>query len=45
VPISQAGYANLYGRDITERKQPEEEIEDLARFPSENTSPVLRIAH
>ena len=31
-------------RDITERKQMEEEIESLARFPSENTSPVMRVS-
>jgi PAS domain S-box-containing protein len=31
-------------RDITERKKAEKEIQDLAKFPSENPSPVLRIA-
>jgi PAS domain S-box-containing protein len=30
--------------DITERKQAEEEIERLAKFPSENPNPVLRVA-
>ena len=30
-------------RDITERKRAEEEIANLARFPSENPNPVLRI--
>jgi PAS domain S-box-containing protein len=30
--------------DITERKEAEEEIRDLSKFPSENPSPVLRIA-
>ena len=30
-------------RDITERKRAEEEIESLARFPSENPNPVLRV--
>ena len=36
----------LFGisRDITERKKAEEEIKDLAKFPSENPNPVLRIA-
>jgi len=29
--------------DITERKQTEEEIKSLAKFPSENPNPVLRI--
>ena len=31
-------------RDITEQKLAAEEIESLARFPSENPNPVLRIA-
>jgi PAS domain S-box-containing protein len=31
--------------DISERKRAEAEIESLARFPSENPNPVLRIAH
>ena len=31
-------------QDITERKQVEEEIRSLARFPSENPNPILRIA-
>ena len=30
--------------DITERKKAEKEIADLARFPSENPNPVLRIS-
>jgi len=30
-------------RDITERKKSEDEIRDLARFPSENPNPVLRL--
>ncbi|MHC4538974.1 MAG: PAS domain S-box protein [Planctomycetota bacterium] len=44
VPVVEADYANLYGRDITERKRATEQIENLARFPSENPFPVLRIA-
>ena len=30
-------------RDITERKRIEKEISDLAKFPSENPNPVLRV--
>ena len=32
------------GRDVTDRKSAEEEINILARFPSENPNPVLRIS-
>ena len=31
--------------DITDRKQAEEAVENLARFPAENPSPVLRLGH
>ncbi len=31
-------------KDITERKKAEEEIQSLAKFPSENPYPVLRVA-
>jgi PAS domain S-box-containing protein len=31
-------------RNVTERKQAEEQIKSLARFPEENPNPVLRIA-
>jgi len=31
--------------DVTDRKQVEAQIESLARFPSENPTPVLRISH
>jgi len=34
---------HVIARDITEQKRAEEVIEGLARFPSENPSPVLRI--
>ncbi len=32
-------------QDITERKMKDEKIESLSRFPSENPSPVMRIAY
>lgn len=40
------GYIGRLGvySDVTERKQAEEEIRALARFPSESPNPVLRIA-
>jgi len=37
-----AGIVTAY--DITERKQAEKEIASLAKFPSENPNPVLRLA-
>ena len=40
-PAVQAVVINY--RDVTERKQAEEEIQSLARFPSENPNPVLRL--
>ncbi|HSL44773.1 MAG TPA: PAS domain S-box protein [Anaerolineales bacterium] len=38
------GYVSV-NRDITARKQAEEENKSLARFPSENPNPVLRATH
>jgi PAS domain S-box-containing protein len=32
-----------FTQDITERKQAEQELENLAKFPSENPNPVMRI--
>jgi len=35
----------VFGRDVTDRKQAEKEISRLARFPSENPNPILRVSH
>ena len=34
---------SCFVRDITERKQKDKDISDLAKFPSENPNPVLRV--
>lgn len=43
IPISDDLYMH-YAFDITERKNTEQQIESLAKFPSENPSPVLRVS-
>ena len=43
-PVKKAGFVNVYGLDITGQKKAGEEIAKLAKFPSENPNPVLRIA-
>ncbi len=47
IPFSYAGQPAMLTliNDITERKRAEEKIQSLARFPSENPDPILRIAH
>ena len=42
-PVKNTDYANLYGRDVTKQKKAQEEILNLARFPSENPNPVFRV--
>jgi len=37
-------YNCAFTRDITKRKQAEEQVKSIARFPSENPNPVLRIS-
>ena len=43
-PVTESGFVNIYGLDITDRKRAEEEVKWLAKFPSENPNPVLRIS-
>ena len=44
-PIQDKGYANIYGMNVTQQKQIERQIADLAKFPSENPNPVIRANH
>ncbi|MCX6142291.1 MAG: PAS domain S-box protein, partial [Ignavibacteriales bacterium] len=43
IPLEGYGVAIAYG-DVTERKQAEEQVQILSRFPAENPNPVMRIA-
>ncbi len=43
-PVLESGYVCVYGRNITCRKVMEHEVESLAKFPSENPNPVLRVS-
>jgi PAS domain S-box-containing protein len=43
-PNGEAERFAIFSRDITERKQAQEEIAGLARLPAENPNPVLRIS-
>ncbi len=38
-------YIVAVGRNITERKKAEEEIKSIAKFPSENPNPILRVGN
>jgi PAS domain-containing protein len=42
-PVTGESYINLYGRDITEEREAARQVEDLAKFPSENTAPIFRV--
>ncbi len=42
-PVKNTDYVNLYGRDVTKQKKAQDEILNLARFPSENPNPVFRV--
>ncbi|MHC4270554.1 MAG: PAS domain S-box protein, partial [Planctomycetota bacterium] len=42
-PIMVEGYVNIYGLDITERKEADNKIKGLAKFPEENPNPVMRV--
>ncbi|MCZ6508115.1 MAG: PAS-domain containing protein, partial [Acidobacteria bacterium] len=42
-PVAGESYINVYGRDVTEERAADKQVRDLAKFPSENPNPVLRI--
>ncbi len=43
VPHPETELVYAIAQDITERKQAEERVKDLAKFPDENPNPVLRV--
>ena len=45
ISYSNKEYFIALARDISDRKRVEEEINNLAKFPEENTNPVLRISN
>jgi PAS domain S-box-containing protein len=44
VPARDDGSIHLYGNDITEELRLQRQVIDLAKFPSENPHPVLRVS-
>ena len=42
-PVPGERYINVYGRDVTEERRAQERSRELAKFPSENPNPVLRV--
>lgn len=42
-PVSEKGYVNAYGRDVTDIRANEKKLIDAAKFPSENPHPVMRV--
>ena len=43
-PVARTSHVNIYGRDVTELKQAEAEIQTLAKLPEQNPGPVIRFA-
>jgi len=44
VPVRGRDYLNVFGSDVTQQRQVESRIHDLARFPDENPNPVMRLS-
>lgn len=42
-PVTENGYINAYGRDVTKIRANEKQLIDTAKFPSENPNPVMRV--
>ncbi len=42
-PVAGYSYVNLYGRDVTDERRANAEARNLAKFPSENPNPILRV--
>jgi signal transduction histidine kinase/DNA-binding response OmpR family regulator len=44
-PVPDEIYVNVYGRDVTEQRDAESKVSDLAKFPDENPNPVVRVRY
>ncbi|MEE8536004.1 MAG: response regulator [Kiloniellales bacterium] len=42
--VTDEDYINVYGRDVTEEREADKQVRGLAKFPSENPNPVLRVS-
>ena len=42
-PVPGEQYINVYGREVTEERRAQARSRELAKFPSENPNPVLRV--
>ena len=42
-PVAGQSYLNIFGRDATRERRAGEDVRSLAKFPSENPNPILRV--
>jgi PAS domain-containing protein len=42
-PVPGQDYVNIYGLDVTNSREADKQLADLAKFPDENPNPILRV--